>query len=288
MRVSLGIITCRDRENLPELLRSISRQRLKKVKISEIIIVAPDEDESYITQVIGASGRLKRKIQPINEGRRKGKYAAVNLLLQKAKSDILVLCSGDVTLEENAIERLCAPLEKQEVGIVASRPVPVGGSQNRKLEQTVELLWNLRDAISIPTPKFGELIAFRNLHLQIPKTAVDEEMLVALITSQGHKSAYANDAVVYNRGPETVSDYIRQRRRIYCGHLALKKAQGYIAPTVSNMKVLGCLMTHKSLKKPRLAGLAYAVLLEGLSRFLGTVDFMKGVDHSRWKIIRKE
>lgn len=287
MEVSLGIITCRDRENLPELLRSISRQRLKNVKISEIIIVAPDEDETYIKQAVEASGKWKRKILFVNEGTRKGKSVAVNLFLKLAKSDLLVLCSGDVTLEENAIERLCAPLMGPEIGIVASRPVPVGENRNRWLDQTVKLLWELRDAISLPTPKFGEFLAFRNLNLQIPKTAVDEEMLAALITSKGYRGAYARDAVVYNKGPKTVADYFRQRRRIYCGHLALKKEQGYTVPSVSNIRALSCLLSDKSLRKRQLPGLAYGTLLEGISRFLGTVDFIRGVDHSRWKIIHK-
>lgn len=287
MRVSLGIITCRDRENLPELLRSISSQRLKKVKIAEIIIVAPDEDEGYIRQVSEASGKWKRKLQLINEGRRKGKYAAVNLFLKQAKSDVLVLCSGDVTLEENAIERLCTPLVDPEVGIVASRPVPVGQGQNRMLYHSIELLWEFHHTISLSSPKFGELMAFRNLYLQIPRTAVDEEMLVSIIVSRGYKGVYARDAVVYNKGPKTAADYIRQRRRIYCGHLALQKGQGYTVPSVSNIRVLRCLLSGKSLKKPPLPGIAYAALLEGISRLLGAVDFIKGVDHSRWKIVRK-
>lgn len=282
MKVSLGIVTYRDREKLRELLRSISSQRLRKVRISEILIVAPEDDQAAIQKALKT-----QKVTLVNEGRRKGKYAAVNLFLKKAKSDVLILCSGDVTLEENAIERLCVPLEDLKVGIVASHPVPLGGGRNKRMEQTIGLLWELRHTISLSSPKFGEVIAFRNLHLQIPKSAVDEEMLVSIILSRGYRAAYACDAVVYNQGAKTAADYIRQRRRIYCGHLALKKEQGYTAPTLSNLKVLRCLLSDKSLRKPPLPGLAYAALLEGLSRFLGTVDFLRGTDHSRWKIIHK-
>lgn len=287
MNISLGIITCRDRENLPGLLRCISSQRLRKVKIAEIFIVAPDEDEGYIKQVIEVSGELEKKIHFVNEGMRKGKYAAVNLFLKKAKSDVLVLCSGDVTLEENAIERLCAPLEDPRVGIVASRPVPTGSGRDRKLDETVRLIWELHHAISRSTPKFGELMAFRNLHFQIPRTAVDEEMIASLTLSRGYGGVYASEALAYNKGTRGVADYIRQRRRIYCGHLALKRVQGYTTPTVNNISVLRCLMSDKSLQRPSLSGLAYAALLEGFSRLLGTVDFIRGVDHSRWKIVQK-
>ncbi len=38
---------------------------------------------------------------------------------------------------------------------------------------------------------------------------------------------YAGDAIVFNRGPESLRDYLTQRRRIVAGHLHLRRTQGY-------------------------------------------------------------
>ena len=43
----------------------------------------------------------------------------------------------------------------------------------------------------------------------------------------GYEIRYVPEAVVHNKGPETVGDFIRQRRRIAAGHLHLLKSQGY-------------------------------------------------------------
>ena len=70
------------------------------------------------------------------------------------------------------------------------------------------------------SPKLGEIVAFRNVIPRIPlDTAVDELSIQALITQLGYQLVYEPEAVVYNRGPATVGDFLRQRRRIYAGHL---------------------------------------------------------------------
>ncbi len=282
--ISLGIVTCRDRDNLPKLIRSISAQKLKSVRIAEIIIVAPEGDQPAIRKAI----RNRKNMLLLDEGKRKGKYAAVNIFLRKAKSGILALCSGDVILEEHALEKLCAPLKDKTIGVVASRPKPLPEKKPTLLGSSVEMLWELRHALSDSKPKYGELLAFRNLHITIPKTAVDEEMIVSAILSEGYSGAYAPDAIVYNNGPKNAKDFIRQRRRIYCGHLALKKGEGYEVPTLNTFKIVAKGIVLGAKERKILPALAYGALLEGISRLLGTVDFLRNVDHSRWKIIDKD
>jgi cellulose synthase/poly-beta-1,6-N-acetylglucosamine synthase-like glycosyltransferase len=83
------------------------------------------------------------------------------------------------------------------------------------------------------------LIAFRNIFRQIPTdTAVDEASIEPLIIGQGMKLRYAPDAVVYNHGPETVRDFIKQRRRIYAGHLYVKDTLGYRVATMNGARIL--------------------------------------------------
>lgn len=81
--------------------------------------------------------------------------------------------------------------------------------------------------LCLDIPRLGELIAFRKVFDQLPQdVAMDEAFVEALVIRRGMRVCYAPDAVVYNMGPETVSDFVKQRRRNYAGHLHLKDKYG--------------------------------------------------------------
>ena len=72
-----------------------------------------------------------------------------------------------------------------------------------------------------------------------PHTAVDEASVEPLIRGQGYTVRYVPEAVVYNKGPDTVEDFLRQRRRIYAGHLEMQHQLGYSVSTMSGTKIAG-------------------------------------------------
>lgn len=290
MKVSLGIITWKDRANLRSLLESVISQRLRRVRLDEVLIVAPAEDSVFIDTLLTAHHSWRLPVRVLTEGHRTGKYAAVNIFLREARSPVLALCSGDVVLHEDALERLCAPLADRKVGIVASRPVPQRSTKSPLMDDVAELLWDIHDALSLRHPKFGELIAFRNLGFQLPRTAVDEEMIASLVAAQGYREAYARDAVVYNRGAQHVSDYLRQRRRVFAGHLQLRRETGRSAPSLGSVRLAGLALSRASPDggRKRLRALAAGIALEGASRVLGYLDYVRRKDHSSWEPIPRE
>ena len=92
--------------------------------------------------------------------------------------------------------------------------------------------------MSLMEPKLGEMIAFRNIVKQIPEeSAVDEASIEAEIKRCGYESQYVPEARVYNKGPQTIRDYVRQRRRIHSGHLYLQNTTGYQVSTMSSIKL---------------------------------------------------
>lgn len=290
MKVSLGIITWKDRANLRGLMESVSSQRLKSVSLDEVLIVTPAEDSVFIDTLLTAHHSWRLPVRTLTEGHRCGKYAAVNIFLREATSPVLVLCSGDVALHEDTLERLCAPLRDKSVGIVAARPVPQRGTKNPLMDDVADLLWDLHDALSLRHPKFGELIAFRNLGFQLPRTAVDEEMVASLVAAQGYREAYARDAVVNNRGAQRISDYLRQRRRVYAGHLQLRRETGRAVPSLGSVSLARLAIAARTPagKRKRLRALAAGIALEGASRVLGYLDYLRRKDHSSWEPIPRE
>jgi cellulose synthase/poly-beta-1,6-N-acetylglucosamine synthase-like glycosyltransferase len=136
-------------------------------------------------------------------------------------------------------------------------------------------------------PKFGEFIAFSNIIKQLPPTSVDEEQIAAIIKNNGYMLKYVPQAVVYNKGPDTVREFLRQRRRIYCGHLLLKKYYNYEAATLSGMRILKYLLKNSfsACKKSRL-WFCGAIFLELTGRVLGRLDALFKKNHYKWKIVK--
>jgi cellulose synthase/poly-beta-1,6-N-acetylglucosamine synthase-like glycosyltransferase len=281
--VSVGIITYRDSSNIVKLIQSVFQQRLSTVKINEVILVSPKEDELFLRSILKDFKHVKLLLEP---GRR-GKYSADNRFFLAAKSEILVLCSGDIYLDKDAIENLCIHFSDEKIGFVGSRPIPVNADTSTFIGYSVDLIWKLHHSISLVSPKFGEVMAFRNIKAQIPKTAVDEEQIAAQMLARGYKGHYAADSVIYNKGPVNIADFIKQRRRIYCGHLYLKKNNGYTASSMNNLLILRALWQNINIFRSDPIKLLFAVLLEFVARGLGLIDFIFGREHSKWEIISK-
>jgi hypothetical protein len=150
----------------------------------------------------------------------------------------------------------------------------------------VHLQWRLHDRVARQTPKLGEIVAFRNVVPSIPlDTAVDEISIQALISQLGYQLVYEPEAIVYNRGPATVGDFLRQRRRIYAGHLRIRDQQAYCASTMSGRVVARAMSGSAAFTTPRAAVFSIGTVgLELTARALGRYDVMRGRSQHVWEI----
>jgi len=208
----------------------------------------------------------------------------MNLFLRQAREKVLVLCSADLLPAEETLERLVAPFADPEVGMTGCRPEPVNDPATF-MGFTAHLLWDLHHEMNLIGFKAGEMIAFRKVFERIPQqTAVDEASVEPLIRGQGFRVQYVPEAIVYNKGPETVADFLRQRRRIYAGHLQMKAQLGYAVSTMSGLSVLRLLLRHLEWRPKPFLWTWAVVGLEVYGRFLGRRDFKDGRSHTVWEI----
>jgi len=280
MDVSIGIPAYNEEKNIVLLLSSLLKQKTKVVKIKEIIIVSSGSTDNT-DKIVKSIVKKNKKIKLLVQKKRVGKASAINLFLQHAKSSVVVLESADTIPKDDSIEKLCLPLKNPKVGIVASRPTPKNSKKNY-LGYVIKLQWLLHHKISLKKPKFGELIAFRKLFSKIENTAADEEYIAMRIKNNGFAGVYVPGAIVYNKGPETVSDFIKQRRRIYCGHLELKNRKNYKASTVNNLQIFK--FSFEGVGIMDIPKIIFAILLESFGRLLGVYDYYSGKDHSIWEV----
>jgi len=285
--ISIGIPAYNEEKNIGKLLTALLHQRTKRVTIDEIIVISSGSTDKT-DEIVRRFSERDERIMLVRQEQRKGKASAVNEFLKIAENKILVLESADTIPAKETIESLCLPLLNEKVGMVGAHPIPTN-DKNTFMGYAVHLLWELHNQISLRTPKCGELVAFRKLFEKIPEdTSVDEAWIEYEIKKRGYKIVYVPSAIVYNKGPETIKDYIKQRRRITCGHIDLKKRTGYRVSTTNLKITLAMLLRLFPYKKPKeWTYFVGACTLEGLGRLLGYYDYyINKRKHVIWEIAR--
>ena len=274
LRCSVGIMAYNEEENIANAIVTVLGQRHQAQEISEMVVVASGCTDRTV-EIVRALARQDPRITLIVQHERAGKASAINLFLQAARSPILLMVSADVLVREGTVDALIAHFRDPSVGMVGGHPIPVNDEQTF-LGHTVHMMWRLHDRIARESPKLGEIVAFRNVISAIPPdTAVDEISIQAAITALGYRLVYEPRAVVFNRGPTTVADFLRQRRRIAAGHYQVAREQDYVPSTMSIWRVGSALVSDE-------VWTLGAVALEATARGLGFVDFLRHRPHHIW------
>lgn len=268
---SIGVTAYNEEANIGRLLAALLDQQLKTVAIDEIIVVASGctDRTVEIVESFVSTGCVRL----LTQDRREGKASAVNLLLREINSEVVVLESADTLPLPDTIEALVSPMHDPQVGMIGGRPMPTNPT-DQFMGYGVQLLWQLHHQVSLRHPKMGELIAFRNIFRQIPtETAVDEASIEPLIVGQGLRLHYAPQAIVRNRGPENLRDFITQRRRIFAGHLYVKDTLGYRVSTMNGLRIAWLFLTSFPKDWRYLTWGPAVILLEIFVRLLAIYDY---------------
>ncbi|HNX01549.1 MAG TPA: glycosyltransferase [Candidatus Cloacimonadota bacterium] len=270
--VSIGVIVYNEAGNILNLLNALEEQNLSTVSIQEIIVVSSactDGTDDLVREHMEDHPKVKL----ITEPERRGKSSAINMFLQNAVSSICIIESGDTIPARDTVEKMISPFANPVIGMTGARPMPVNHEDNF-IGYAVHLLWRLHHRMATISPKLGEMVAFRKLFNEIPKdSAVDEASIEAMIRDRHKELKYIGDAMVYNKGPENLKDFIKQRRRIETGHLWLKRMQNY---TVASQKsdILMQILKEEIREYPSSIVRIFAVMfLEQYCRLLGKYDF---------------
>lgn len=281
-KCSVGVTAYNEEANISQILTALREQQLYLVEIVEIIVVASaceDRTEEIVLEHAGEDPRVKL----ISQERREGKTAAINLFLQEAQCDICILESGDTVPHKDCIESMVSMFADQTVGMVGAQKVPVN-TPDHVIGYLSHLRLKMEHQLCLEIPRLGEIVAFRKVFDVIPPdVAMDEAFVEALVIQRGLQVRYAPDAVVYNMGPETLGDFIRQRRRNHAGHLYLKKKYGYKVSSLDSPRVLRIALGEVWGAIRILYVLAALAVIELFSRGLGAYDFyLRKDNHVVW------
>ncbi len=216
--ISILITSFKEEKTIAKAINSFKKQKGEY----EIIVAAPDNETLKQAK--------KLNVKTIKDPG-KGKPHALNILIKKAKGDILIFTDGDVYSSSNSIKELTEPFKNKKIGAVTARPISL---DNRKtmLGYWSHLLTDIgahRTRLRrVKKGKFilcsGYLFAIRNIIKNIPEDALSEDAVIShLIWKRGYKIAYAPKALVYVKYPKNLKDWFIQKRRSTGGYNQINK-----------------------------------------------------------------
>ncbi|HKM09110.1 MAG TPA: glycosyltransferase [Candidatus Methanomethylophilaceae archaeon] len=241
IRISIGICAYNEEGNIERSIRSLYEQEEDGFEIADVIVISSgstDRTDDIVTELLPEFKNLRF----LPQDNREGKNSAINYFLDNKEAPIAVLLNADnVFSDERSLANLIRPFSDPKVGIVGGHPIPTNMDDSIACFAS-NLLWSMHHHLSLVCPKIGELVAFRDIGTRLPKKSQsDEDILRMKLEEAGYIGAYAPDAVIFNRGPETVSDFIKQRTRVNIGELYMKKVYGYDIPTWDKRLLIGAL-----------------------------------------------
>lgn len=272
MNKLLGVAICipayNEAKNIRGILTALHHQITDKIKINKIVVVSSgstDDTEDIVREYCDSH----EKFILITQKERKGKAAAINSFLKQTDDEIVVIESADTIPHPDAIEKLCLPfINDKKIGMTGGAPMPVN-DPNTFLGYIIHAWWWFHRNI----PRFGEIIAYRNILKDIsPTTAVDEAFIQAKLVQKGLKPVHVDEARVQNKGPETVADLIKQRRRIFNGHSRLEAEENVRINNMTKSSIKLILFHYKFKNLKHVMWFFGGICIEIYARMLGLYD----------------
>lgn len=219
--ISIIITAYKEERTIERAIQSILDNDLKEKY--ELIVVAPDDETLNTAKAYSTVKIIKDK--------NLGKPAALNLAVQKAKGDILVLTDGDVFIGKDSLKNLLSPFENSKIGAVSGNPKSIN-PRKTLFGYWAYVLTNVanqrRKKALILKKKFfcsGYLFAIRrNLFPPLLEELLSEDGLIShTVYEKGYKIDYSPKSKVYVKYPNNFSDWIKQKERSAGGYNQIKK-----------------------------------------------------------------
>lgn len=261
-RLMVGICAYNEENNIGRLLENLTTKQALPRDAKIVVVCSGCTDKT--PQIVKEFAAKDSRIKLVTEKRRRGKAHALNKLFETAKksSEILILTNADAIPAEGSIEKLVTKLSESKAGAAFAQPTPFTGSSGLS-DKIVRAIWRLHHIVSAyKTPKLsGELCAIHTDCLQrIPENvATDEPYIELAIRRQGYRVVYVPEARVYIRGPNNPVDLMKQRKRIWIGHMQIESTTGF---KVSTANFLGIFKTLSLLKPHEVLYIFFGGFLE--------------------------
>lgn len=291
--VAVGIAAYNEENNIGQLLTALSKETLKDgFSLKDICVVASGCTDGT-EDVVKRNMKFDPRIRLVVEEERRGKASAINILLAKCKSDILIMEPADTIPQNSSLQSLVLPFKRRSIGATSGTEIPIN-SEHTVIGWIPHVQWNLFHYVSESEDSegtyyrlCGEFCAIRTgIIKRIPETIVNDDAYIGLqIKRAGYDVAYVPEAKVIGKGPENIREYVTQRRRVIYGHMQLEKESNAYVATIKPGQILRAFPRMIQLHPKKFLGALAAISLEALSTFLAKMDIRRGKSHKKWRMV---
>ena len=223
-RVTIGIPTYNEGQNIVNLLRSLEAQ---DIQIFEVII-SDDSSDNTPDLVHDFAQHSMLNIRLFHHNARKGAAAAWNQIFQEATGDTIVLYDADTIPHPNCTKQLVSCV-KGNIGISASNPQPVQseGIAGKASVFISKWLRSVRLAELSQYTVMGRALAIdsgiaKDIHIPTDIIAIDLYLQCKSL-ELGRDVIYNDKAIVYFKPANTMEDMAAQVTRAVNGHNQIKQ-----------------------------------------------------------------
>lgn len=223
--ISVIITAYKEPRTIGRAIEAIAKQKIA----GEILVTAPD------AETLGEARKLSKKYKNIVliKDRGRGKPAALNLAVSKAKGDILVLTDGDVYVGAGSVGALVDKI-KGKIGAVSGNPISINPRNNRYgfwADMLTRVANEVRNEALRKNRRFfcsGYLFAIKKrLFPRLPEELLSEDGYISNnVYQKGFLIGYSEKSEVYVKYPDNFSDWIKQKKRSAGGYNQIKKLVG--------------------------------------------------------------
>lgn len=229
--ISIIITAWEEPKEVRECLRRFTHQKNLKEKY-EILAIAPDE--STKREILNYVKKNPKKIKFIHQPREKGKNEMLNLLIKKAKGDILIFTDGDVFVNDEAVSNILKVYQHDpKIGALSGRIIPQN-SRKTLFGYWAHLLAYGAHRIRkerYREQKFLECSGYlysirKGLIDEIPLDVAEDSIMPLIVWKKKYKIAYVDKAIGYVLYPENLQKWMAQKVRTAKSHELLDKYGG--------------------------------------------------------------
>jgi len=240
--ISIGIPAHNEEENIGKLLDNLFAQALpRSFRIKEIIVVLSGCTDNT-PRIVNEYARKYGIIKVIVEEERRGKWSAINKIIENSSGDVLVILAADIRLSKFLLYELVKSYLRSGRSIVMSERLPVRGSGLAYIVSKLYLymfryfLLGEEEAYSSASYLHGECILVpREIYerIRLPKDVILDDGWLSLYARENKiRIIYSEKAVVYLGLPSNIIEIFSHRMRDHRGHLQLKKISGLKLGTI--------------------------------------------------------
>ena len=261
---------------------------------SEVLVVCSGCTDDTV-EIVQQYAEKNVVVKILIEAKRAGKASAINQILKKAIGDAIIFISADTLPNVDCFAHLISKIEVPNAGLVCAYPLPTNNSKSLA-GKLVHILWSFHDQVFREVNEAGlarhasEVYCVRRgIVDSIPTGTVNDDAYIALtVANKGWMILYEPQSRVSIRGPETLNDYFKQRRRVIFGHHQVKKLTGqtpqYFVPLIRLDLKRKKSLFYSLFTEYNILVLLTFIWIELILNSVVMLDSARGKSHSVWSI----